>query len=61
MQAMLRIAEAIDRNLTPQENTWLRNTFKEGVPEDQVNALITQFTQPAVVPPATTVTGLRAV
>lgn len=61
MQAMLRIAEAIGRNLTPQENTWLRNTFKEGVPEDQVNALINQFTQPAAVPPATTVTGLRAV
>jgi len=61
MQAMLRIAEAIGRNLTPQENTWLRNTFKEGVPEDQVNALIKQFTQPAVVPPAATATGLRAV
>ncbi len=61
MQAMLRIAEAIGRNLTPQENTWLRNSFKEGVPEDQVNALITQFTQPAAVPPAATVTGLRAV
>lgn len=61
MQAMLRIAEAIGRNLTPQENTWLRNTFKEGVPEDQVNALINQFTQPAAVPPAATVTGLRAV
>lgn len=61
MQAMLRIAEAIGRNLTAQENTWLRNTFKEGVPEDQVSALIEQFTRPAAVAPATNTGGLRAV
>ncbi|MDH4869842.1 transposase family protein [Pseudomonas sp. BN515] len=61
MQAMLRIAQAIGRNLTAQENSWLRSTFKDGVPEDQVNALIEQFTRPAVVPPASNVTGLRAV
>lgn len=61
MQAMLRIAEAIGRNLTAQENTWLRSTFKEGVPEDQVSALIEQFTRPAAVPPATHTGGLRAV
>ncbi|PXC09998.1 integrase, partial [Pseudomonas aeruginosa] len=50
MQAMLRIAQAIGRNLTAQENAWLRSTFKEGVPEDQVNALIEQFTRPVAVP-----------
>lgn len=61
MQAMLRIAQAIGRNLTAQENTWLRSTFKEGVPEDQVNALIEQFTRPVAVPPASNVSGLRAV
>lgn len=61
MQAMLRIAEAIGRDLTAQENTWLRSTFKEGVPEDQVCALIEQFNRPAVVPAATGTSGLRAV
>lgn len=61
MQAMLRIADAIGRNLTAEENTWLRSTFKEGVPEDRVAALIEQFTRPAAVPPATNTGGLRAV
>lgn len=59
MQAMLRIAEAIGRNLTQAENTWLRSTFKEGVPEDQVSALIDQFSRPAFVPAGNP--GLRAV
>ena len=49
------------RNLSPEENTWLRNTFKEGVPEDQVSVLIEQFTRPAAVAPVSNVTGLRAV
>lgn len=61
LEAMQRVAKAIGRNLTAQENTWLRNTFKEGVPEDQVNALIEQFTRPAAPVPAAQVTGLRAV
>lgn len=61
MQAMLRIADAIGRNLTQAENTWLRNSFKDGVPEDQVQALIEQFTRPAIVAPASTTGGLRAV
>ncbi|MFP5420949.1 MAG: integrase [Gammaproteobacteria bacterium] len=61
MQAMLRIAAAMGRNLSPEENTWLRNTFKEGVPEDQVSVLIEQFTRPAAVAPVSNVTGLRAV
>ncbi len=61
MAAMLRIAEAIGRNLTQAENTWLRNSFKEGVPEDQVQALIEQFTRPAPVAPVSISGGLRAV
>ena len=61
LQAMQRIVTAIGRSLTQAENTWLRSTFKEGVPEDQVNALIEQFTRPAAVAPASNVTGLRAV
>lgn len=61
LQAMQRIVTAIGRSLTQAENTWLRSTFKEGVPEDQVNALIEQFTRPAAVAPAANVTGLRAV
>lgn len=61
MSAMLRIAEAIGRNLTQAENTWLRNSFKDGVPEDQVHSLIEQFTRPATVAPAANTGGLRAV
>ncbi|WP_405119190.1 integrase [Pseudomonas leptonychotis] len=61
MQAMLRIAEAMGRDLNAEENTWLRNSFKDGVPEDQVSVLIEQFTRPVVVPTATKTGGLRAV
>lgn len=61
MQALLRIADALGRNLTAEENTWLRGAFKEGVPEDQVQSLIDRFTRPVAAAPVANTGGLRAV
>jgi hypothetical protein len=59
--AMIRIANAINRNLSDEENTFLRTRYADGVPEDQIAALIDQFTNPAQTIPQRAVGGLRAV
>jgi hypothetical protein len=59
--AMIRIANAINRNLSDEENTFLRTRYDAGVPEDQIAALIDQFTNPAQATPQRAVGGLRAV
>lgn len=61
LQALLRVSDALGRNLTQEENTWLRATFKDGVPEDQVQSLIDRFNRPVAVAPVANVGGLRAV
>lgn len=60
--AMLRIAPAIGRNLTPEEYAFFMRRYAEGVPEDQVTALIAQYQAPAEVDqPMRAAGGLRAV
>ena len=60
--AMLRIAPAIGRNLTPEEYAFFMRRYADGVPEDQVAALIAQYQAPAEVnQPMRAAGGLRAV
>ncbi len=60
--AMLRIAPAIGRNLTPEEYAFFMRRYADGVPEDQVAALIAQYLAPAEVDqPMRAAGGLRAV
>ena len=60
--AMLRIAPAIGRNLTPEEHAFFMKRYEGGVPEDQVAALIAQYQAPAEVNlPMRAAGGLRAV
>lgn len=59
--AMLRIAAEIGRNLTAQENAFFRQRYADGVPEDQVSALIAQYLAPAQDEPMRAAGGLRAV
>lgn len=59
--AMLRIAAAIKRNLSEEENAFLQARYADGVPEDQIDALIDQFINPAQSAPKRAVGGLRAV
>lgn len=60
--AMLRIAPAIGRNLTPEEYAFFMRRYADGVPEDQVAALIAQYQAPAVADePLRAAGGLRAV
>jgi len=61
--AMLRIVDGIGRYLTDQENAFLRQRYAGGVPEDQIEALIAQFTNPAqdAAPLVAAGGGLRAV
>ena len=60
--AMLRIAPAIGRNLTPEEYAFFMRRYADGVPEDQVAALIAQYQAPAEVDqPMRAAGGLRAV
>ena len=60
--AMLRIVGAIGRNLTPEEYAFFMRRYADGVPEDQVAALIAQYQAPAEVnQPMRAAGGLRAV
>ncbi|MBK1890705.1 DDE-type integrase/transposase/recombinase [Undibacterium sp. 14-3-2] len=59
--AMMRIAAAIKRNLSEEENTFLQARYADGVPEDQIDALIDQFINPAQSVPKRAAGGLRAV
>lgn len=43
ISAMLRIVDALGRNLSPDENRFFSLRYSDGVPEDQINALIAQF------------------
>ena len=59
--AMLRIVDAIKRHLTEEENAFLQARYAEGVPEDQIDALIDQFINPAQSTPKVANGGLRLV
>ena len=61
---MLRIRAELGRNLTSDENQFMRSRFKDGVPEGQLQALIDQFKNPAQTDgeqPIRAAGGLRAV
>ncbi|MGA0610539.1 integrase [Caldimonas sp. KR1-144] len=60
--AMLRIVDAVGRHLTADEHAFLAARYADGVPEDQLEALIAQFKAGAEAPaPLQAVGGLRAV
>lgn len=60
--AMLRIVGAIGRNLSAEENAFFVKRYGDGVPEDQVAALIAQYQAPAVADePIRAAGGLRVV
>lgn len=59
--AMLRIAPAIGRNLSADEYAFFTRRYADGVPEDQIDALIEQYQQPAEEAPMRAAGGLRAV
>lgn len=61
IDAMLRLANAIGRDLTDDENVFLSQRYTAGVPEDQIDALIAQFSNVEQDPPRLAVGGLRAV
>lgn len=59
--AMLRIVAAIGRNLSPEEHAFFKRRYADGVPEDQIDALIAQFAGPTEEAPIRAAGGLRAV
>lgn len=59
-EAMLRLREGIGRNLTGDEYSFMTARYADGVPEDQIDALVQQFTAP-VEQPMRAAGGLRAV
>lgn len=59
---MLRIRAELGRNLIAKEHAFMKARFKDGVPQDQLAALIDQFKNgPADVEPMRAAGGLRAV
>lgn len=61
-EAMLRIVAAVGRHLTAPEHEFMSARYADGVPEDQIDALIAQFSrsdEPAA--PVRAAGGLRAV
>ena len=58
---MLRIADAISRNLSPEESAFFMRRYADGVPEDQIDALIASYQAPEVEQPQRAAGGLRAV
>jgi len=61
IDAMLRLVRGIGRNLDAQEYTFLTARYSDGVPEDQIDALIAQFATPAQVEPMRAAGGLRSI
>lgn len=59
--AMIRIADNIGRHLTADENAFLQARYADGVPEDQIDALINQFMNAGSTMPQVAAGGLRAV
>lgn len=57
--AMLRLVHDIGRHLTAEEHAFLSARYADGVPVDQVAALVAQFTAPLA--PMRALGGLRAV
>lgn len=51
VQACRRLAQKLDRNLTPRENTLVRTLYPQGVPEEELDALLNQLSgqQPTAV------------
>ncbi|WP_324622704.1 integrase [Delftia lacustris] len=63
VDVMLRIRAELGRNLTAEENAFMTQRFAGGVPQEQVQALIEQFKNPAHAEPQPlrAAGGLRAV
>lgn len=59
--AMLRIVASIGRHLSPEENAFFMRRYADGVPEDQIDALIASYQAPAFEQPQRAAGGLRAV
>lgn len=59
--AMLRIVAKVGRHLTAAEHEFLSARYADGVPEDQIDALIDQFTAAPEPAPVRAAGGLRAV
>lgn len=59
--AMLRIVADIGRYLSAEEHAFLSARYADGVPKDQVAALVAQFTGASAPEPIRAVGGLRAV
>lgn len=60
-EAMLRIVSAVGRHLSAAEHEFMSARYADGVPEDQIDALITQFSRAAEEAPVRAAGGLRAV
>lgn len=60
-QVALRVYDALKRSLTSDEYTWIQGRYADGVPEDQIEQLIQQFTQPAEQPKQVAAGGLKLV
>ncbi len=56
-KAMFMISESLGRHLTPQENAFLSARFAGGVPDEQVQRLIEQFSGAGLVPTAQAMSG----
>lgn len=62
VSAMLRLVGAIGRHLSADEHAFFKARYADGVPEDQIDALIAQFIEPQQLQqPQQAAGGLRAV
>lgn len=49
VEALIKLRNALNRKLTPDESNWIGKKFPDGVPQDQMDNLINQFTQPTSI------------
>jgi hypothetical protein len=61
VEAAKRLKELMGEAYTPQVYTWLAQHHPEGVTEDQLSPIVTQFTAPAAADQAEPTTGLRLI
>ena len=61
IEAIQRIAKRIGRYVTREENRFIKGRWPKAMPEEQIDALVAQFTRGEDAAPTESFTGLRAV
>jgi hypothetical protein len=49
VEALIKLRTALNRRITSDESAWISKRFPDGVPQDQMESLVDQFTNPSQI------------